>query len=178
MFPFPAGALAVMVKLCGMNLAVTVVFEAGLMLQGFVVPVQPPLQLEKESPGTAVAVSESRFPVTKFADAEVQAEPQLIAAGLLTTVPRPPPVESFCTVTATTVPMSLVTAARSLVVSGSVVPEPFATLTTLVTRLVPLPETTLALSRYVAGAPEGRVTVVLMLPLPLAAPQLPPPVAE
>src|SRR5882724_306207 len=68
--------------------------------------------------------------------------------------------------------MSSVSAARLLVVSGSVAPA-VATFTTLVTRLVPLPPMMLALSTYVALAPDGKVTVVLMLPLPLAAPQLP-----
>jgi len=50
--------------------------------------------------------------------------------------------------------MSSVSAARLLVVSGSVAPA-VATFTTLVTRLVPLPATMLALSTYVALAPKG-----------------------
>src|SRR5712691_99314 len=144
--PFPPGALAEMVKLCGMNFAVAVTETAGLMLQVVLVPLHAPLQTEKESPGAAIAVRVTSPPVANAAVALLQAVPQLMAAGLLTTVPRPPPVASFCTVTLTTEPMSSVSAARLLVVSGSVAPAPVATLTTLVTRPVPLPAMTLALS--------------------------------
>src|SRR5438105_12557381 len=170
-FPLPAGVLAEMVKLCRTKLAVAVTFAAGFRLHVVLVPEQAPLQLANESPGAAVAVRVTRLPVPNWAEAEVQLGPQLIAVGPLTTVPCPFPVASFCTVTVTTVPMSSVSAARLLVVSGSVVPPAVATLTTLVTRLVPLPETMFALSRYVALAPDGRVTVELMPPLPLAAPR-------
>src|SRR5438045_3475819 len=165
-----------MVKLWSVNFAVAVTLVAGFRLQVVATPEHAPLHPTNVSPGSAMAVSVTRLPVANWAEAEVQAGPQLIAAGLLTTVPRPVPVASFWTVTVTTVPMSSVSAARLLVVSGSVTPAA-VTFTTFVTRLVPLPATMLALSTYVALAPEGSVTVVLMLPLPLAPPQLPPPAA-
>src|SRR5437764_8903442 len=120
MLPLPAGAVPVMLKLFATNFAVAVTLAAGLRLQVVALPLHAPLQLENESPCTELAVSVTRFPVPKLAAALVQAGPQLIATGLETTVPWPVPVASFCTVTVTTLPMSSVSAARLLVVSGSV----------------------------------------------------------
>src|SRR6185295_10129040 len=104
--PFPPGELAEMLKLCSTNFAVAVTLAAGFRLQVGLVPEHAPLQPVKESPGTAVAVSVTRFPLANCEDAEVQDGPQLMATGLLTTVPCPFPVASFCTVTVTTVAMS------------------------------------------------------------------------
>src|SRR4051794_10107060 len=96
--PFPAGALAVMAKLWGTNFAVAVAFAAGFRLQVVATPLHAPLHPARESPGSAIAVRVRRFPVPNCAAAELQAGPQLIATGLLTTVPRPVPVASFWTV--------------------------------------------------------------------------------
>ncbi len=133
-----------MLKLPSMNFAVAVTLAAGVRLQALAVPLHAPLQLTKTSPGAAMAVSVSCLLMANCAEALVQPLLQLIAAGLLTIEPWPVPVASFCAVTVTTLPMSLVTAARLLVVSGSVVPGSaggvagcpggaVATLTTLVT---------------------------------------------
>src|SRR5438309_1810169 len=117
--PEGSGALAVMLKFCASNRAVAVTLAAGLRLQVVEVPLQAPLQLTKVSPCTALAVKVTRLFFAKFADALVQAGPQLIAAGPETMLPWPVPAASFCTVTVTTLPMSSVSAARLLVVSGS-----------------------------------------------------------
>src|SRR5438067_8376356 len=117
--PLPPGALAVMLKFCASNRAVAVTLAAGLRLQVVEAPLQAPLQLTKVSPCTALAVRATRLFFAKFADALVQAGPQLIAAGPETMLPWPVPAASFCTVTVTTLPMSSVSAARLLVVSGS-----------------------------------------------------------
>src|ERR1700682_1711383 len=111
--PWPAGALPLMVKLWSMNFAIAVTFAAGFRLQVVATPEHAPLQPTNVSPGSGTAVSVTRLPVANWAEAEVQPGPQLIAAGLLTTVPRPVPVASFWTVTMTTVPMSSVSAGGS-----------------------------------------------------------------
>src|SRR5262249_45208829 len=93
--PLPPGALPVTWKLPRLNFAVAVTLVAGFRLQVVEVPEHAPLHPTKVSPDCAVAVSVTRLPVANWADAEVQPVPQLIAAGLLTTVPRPVPAASF-----------------------------------------------------------------------------------
>ncbi len=97
---------------------------------------------------------------------------QLIAAGLLITVPGQ--VVPLVTVTVSSVPIESTSAAVLLRVSGSVTPAGVAMVAMLVTLEFPEPAITLTFNRNVALAPTLRLTVVLMLPVPEATPQLAP----
>jgi hypothetical protein len=71
-----------------LNLAVTVVFAVGVMLQLGLVPEQAPDQLAKVDPVNDVSVSVIAVPLEKAAE---QICGQLMPTGLLTTAPEPGP---------------------------------------------------------------------------------------
>jgi hypothetical protein len=72
----------------GAKVAVTVLATFMVTVQGFTVPVHPPVQALNLEPATAVAVSLTALFWLKLA---AQVAPQLTPAGVLTTVPAPVP---------------------------------------------------------------------------------------
>lgn len=78
-----------------LNVAVTVVSAVGVKVQG-PVPVHGPDHPVNEEAVAATAVSVTAAPLVKLA---VQAEGQLIPAGLLVTVPEPVPLVTTVTLT-------------------------------------------------------------------------------
>src|SRR5688572_16075514 len=83
-------------------------FASSIVTMQLPVPVHAPLQPAKEDPEDAVAVSVTTVAVAKIAE---QAAPQLIPAGLETTLPSPLPLRAVESskkpVLATPVPLAL-----------------------------------------------------------------------
>src|SRR5947209_1703289 len=87
--PAPVPALGtVSVKVCRVNVAVTVVAALKVTVQAPVPEQPPPLQPPKVEPAAGAAVSVTAVPFVKLA---AQVAPQVMPAGLLVTLPAPGP---------------------------------------------------------------------------------------
>src|SRR5438132_1394 len=87
--PAPVRALeTVSVKVCRVNVAVTVVAALKVTVQAPVPEQPPPLQPPKVAPAAGAAVSVTVVPLAKLA---AQVAPQSMPAGELVTVPLPVP---------------------------------------------------------------------------------------